>query len=374
MKRVLVLKAEWLPLSATFILDHLRSLTTYRPTIGGSVWLEDGLDVSGYPALRLPEGRIGVGLEHLGWASRKVRRELDAIDPDIVHVHFGDDAVRYAPYLNAAGKPVFVTLHGYDIQHDRAWYESGKGGWTKRSYPRRLLDLADEGVRFLAVSEAIRRRAIEYGIPESSVSVHYLGVDTDRFTPGPIPLADRPKQILFVGRLVEKKGAAYLLQAFERVRNAVPDARLLLIGDGPERDALHTQASALGDAVAFAGAQPSQVVRAAFDQSRVCCLPSIRARNGDAEGLPIVVMESQACGVPVVASAEGAHEAVRHGETGFLFAERDVDTLAAQLIDLLQDDRLSEALSAEGVAHMRARFRLSDRTRILESLYESAYP
>lgn len=372
MKRVLVLKAAWLSLSETFILDHLRSLSSFKPIIGGSVWMDAGLDVSAYPQLRLPGSPIGVGLEHVGWASKRVRRDIEAIAPDVLHVHFGDDAVRYAPYLKAAGKPVFVTLHGYDIQQDRFWYESGKGGWTKRSYPSNLLKLADSGVRFLAVSEAIRRRAIAYGLPEAAVSVHFLGVDTERFTPGPIPLPERPKQILFVGRLVEKKGATYLLDAFAQVLNAIPDARLLIIGDGPERRALMAQALVYGDAVTFAGAQPSHVVRASFDTARVCCLPSIRARNGDAEGLPIVVMESQACGVPVVASAEGAHEAVRHGATGFLFPEKDVDTLATHLIGLLRDDALAEGLSRAAVAHMTAHFRLTDRTRILESIYESA--
>ncbi len=372
MKRVLVLKAEWLALSATFILDHLRSLTRFSPVIGGSVWLNEGLDVSAYPRLQLPNSRIGIGLEHLGWASRRVRSDIDAIAPDVIHVHFGDDAVRYAPYLMAAGKPVFVTLHGYDIQHERSWYESGQGGWTKRDYPAKLLRLADTGVRFLAVSEAIRRRAIAYGLPEELVSVQYLGVDTTRFTPGPVPLNERAKLILFVGRLVEKKGATYLLDAFQQVLKAVPDARLLLIGDGPEREALTAQAAAFGDSVTFAGAQPADAVRAAFDAARVCCLPSIRARNGDAEGLPIVVMESQACGVPVVASAEGAHEAIRHGETGFLFPEKDVHTLAELLINLLLDDALSARASTEAVAHMTSHFRLDSHTRILESLYENA--
>lgn len=374
MKRVLVLKAAWLSLSETFILDHLRSLRSFKPVIGGSVWMDAGLDVSAYPQLRLPVSRIGVGLEHLGWASKRVREDIAAIAPDVVHVHFGDDAVRYAPYLKAAGKPVFVTLHGYDIQQDRSWYESGQGGWTKCSYPSKLLKLADSGVRFLAVSEAIRRRAIAYGIPETAVRVQYLGVDTERFSPGPIAVPERPKRILFVGRLVEKKGATYLLAAFAQVLKAVPEARLLIIGDGPERAALMAQASVHGEAVTFAGAQPSHVVRAAFDTARVCCLPSIRARNGDAEGLPIVVMESQACGVPVVASAEGAQEAVRHGETGFLFPEKDVVALAAHLIDLLRDDALAGRMSAAAVAHMASHFRLFDRTRILETIYESACP
>ena len=80
---------------------------------------------------------------------------------------------------------MLVTLHGYDININRGWWEAGYGGPAMRNYPKRLLELASHPrVSFIAVSEAIRRRAISYGIPEEKITVRYIGVDTSKFRAG----------------------------------------------------------------------------------------------------------------------------------------------------------------------------------------------
>lgn len=188
-----------------------------------------------------------------------------------------------------------------------------------RLYPHRLLQLAVEPrVRFVAVSDALRQRAIEYGIPSEKIEVSYIGIDSTRFRPGQVPICQRDLQVLFVGRLVEKKGCRVLIEAMARVRQQLPQAKLTVIGDGVLRGELEVQAAKQGAPVTFLGARSTDDVKAEINKSRVLCLPSITASSGDAEGFGIVLLEAQASGVPVVTSAlGGATEGILEGATGF---------------------------------------------------------
>jgi glycosyltransferase involved in cell wall biosynthesis len=204
----------------------------------------------------------------------------------------------------------------------------------------------EPAVTFIAVSKAIRQRAVDYGIPAEKVSVAYIGVDVHRFKPGGLPLEQRRKRILFVGRMVEKKAPLLMVQAFAEVRKQMPEAELVMIGEGPLLAAARALAAQLGVPVEFLGASTSDDVLAQMHEARVFCLPSVTASNGDAEGLPISVLEAQACGVPVVTSARGAvGEAVTDGESGLCVGEFALTALASCLTRLLRDDRLSVELS-----------------------------
>lgn len=240
-----------------------------------------------------------------------------------------------------------------------------------RSYPRRLLQLAKQPhVGFIAVSEAVRRRAIEFGIPAEKVAVSYIGIDTSKFTPGRIPIDQRLPHVLFVGRLVEKKGCRYLIEAMSTVQKNVPDARVIVVGEGPLRRDLELFARALGINAEFRGAQSSADVKRELDAARVFCLPSVTAKNGDAEGFGLVLLEAQACGVPVVTSARGgATEGIRDGVTGFSFAEGDVRILAEKLTSLLKDDKILVQMARQGSQYVSKEFCLTKWARRLEVLY-----
>jgi glycosyltransferase involved in cell wall biosynthesis len=106
-------------------------------------------------------------------------------------------------------------------------------------------------------------------------------------------------------------------------------------------------------------------------EARVFCLPSVTAESGDAEGLPLVVLEAQASGVPVVTSARGgATEGIRDGVTGYAFAERDVAALAERLIALLTDDALATRFSEAGPPFIGENHDLYGQTAQLEALYD----
>ena len=188
----------------------------------------------------------------------------------MLHAHFGVDAVMAWPLAKELGLPMVVTLHGYDIRIHREWWEQGHGGDMMRGYPAQLLALANQqNVHFVAVSDSIRERAVQFGIPAERIWTRYIGIDTRKFAPGGLPISKRERRVLFVGRLVEVKGCRYLIEAMARVQKSVRDALLIILGDGPLRPELEAQARRLSVNVQFRGAQPSGEVKRELDLARV---------------------------------------------------------------------------------------------------------
>jgi glucosyltransferase len=379
-KTVLVYRSVLLPHSETFIKEQMLAFKAWRGVLVGRRLLGqlplDGLDV------------IALEPAHPGTITRvasKLRRQfgvaprIDALQreaPDLLHVHFGTDALEALPIAVALGIPLLVTLHGYDINIHRDWWEAGYGGWDMRRYPKRLLALAHRPfVRFIAVSEAIRKQAIAYGIPAVKITTRHIGIDTCRFTPAPVPVGARAPRILFVGRLIENKGCQYLIEAMAHVRARVPNAKAIVIGDGPMRECLERQARECIANVEFRGRQPHSEVRRELGLARTVCVPSVTIESGASEGLPTVIPEAQSCGVPVVTSARGgATEGIIHGETGFAFKERDADALAAHICTVLTDDGLATRLGLAARRFALDNFDIRKCTAALEDVYESIVP
>lgn len=373
---VIVYKSRLLPYSETFIREQVRMLRGWRAILAGDGMARrglalDGLDVRllGYRH-RAAQRLASLSSRYLIWTWPKLRA-LKAERADLLHIHFATDAYRIWPLARRLGLPTLVTLHGYDINTYRQWWEAGHGGRQMRGFPASLLKLAqDRRVHFIAVSRAIRQSAIDFGLPENKITVRHIGVDTARFTPGPTPLAER-RDILYVGRLVEKKGCRYLLQAFEQIQDDFPDYRLVIVGDGPLHGELETYARERGVRAVFLGAQPAEEVRRCLDRTRVFCLPSITADNGDAEGLGIVILEAQAAAVPVITSARGgAQEGIVHGVTGFAHGEKDVQAIREGLVALLRDDELAARFGQRGREHVVATMDIAACNMQLEELYD----
>jgi glycosyltransferase involved in cell wall biosynthesis len=152
-----------------------------------------------------------------------------------------------------------------------------------------------------------------------------------------------------VARLTPWKGVAGVIRALKRVRQQTPDARLIVVGDGPERTALERAAAALGEAVTFAGAQPPERVRLYLRAADAFVLFS------NYEGLPHIVLEAMQCGTPVIVSdAGGSTEVVNGGETGWVVPKADEAALAGAM---------TEAITAPALAGARARAALRSLER-----------
>lgn len=362
---------ELLPASQTFVLAQGEAMRRFTPLYVGSR-VVPGIEVPAGRRVVVNQGGIaGYAREALfkgaGFAPGLVRR-LRRAGPELIHAHFGTLGVITLPLARQLRIPLVVTLHGYDVTVTDEYARSST--WRNmRRYVARRAALAREGTLFIAVSEFIRACAIEQGFPADRTVVHYIGIDLSEFRPP--ASAERAPVVLFVGRLVEKKGCELLIRAMARVAEQHPRAELVVIGDGPLRAQLEAQAAASGVRHRFLGAQPAAVVREWMGRSRVFCVPSLEAASGDREGFGLVFLEAQAMGLPVVSFASGGvPEAVAHGRTGFLARERDWPALAVHIAELLESAELWRRMSAEGVARAQ-QFDLARQTAQLEDHYEA---
>ena len=380
MKRIMVFRSSLLAASETFIKQQVSSLASWDVLLVGNRRLPSGLAIDDINSTIITDHFVSFWqklkwrtFRQFGWPKPQQYNDLVAYKPELVHVHFGTDAVVAWPWIKHLGVPMLVTLHGFDINTHPEWWISGHHGDYWRNYPGQLKALAHKkNVSFIAVSQAIRQRAIQaYGIPAHKISVLHIGVDHQTFSLGKTPICERPMRVLFVGRLVEKKAAHVLIRAMAQVQQLVPQAELSIVGDGSQRDELQQLANELKVQVNFLGEMPNDKVRAQLHEARIFCLPSITAINGDAEGLPIVLLEAQACGLPVVTSARGGRdEGIADGVTGFSFDEGDVAALSTHILRLLQDDHLAQKMSEAGPKFIAENFRLDDCTAKLEAHYD----
>ncbi|WP_367159727.1 glycosyltransferase [Kozakia baliensis] len=379
MRTVAIYRTEILPLSETFVRDQALALRRWHPVLVGERDI-DALPLEGLESRAPRQGPAtflqkihGVVTRKINSASPQIMRVMRRLRPALIHAHFGFDGVEAWPIARRLNIPLVVTLHGSDITTYMRWFAEGRTGRRWKNYPAKLSRLGRwDRVWFVAVSGHIRDAAIAAGLPADRVVVRHIGLDPKKFTPSGASPGQRKPVILFLGRLVEKKGARYLLEAFERVRKVVPEARLLIAGDGPEAPSLKEKAGN-DPAVEFLGAVPRETVIRLMTEARVFCLPSVTAESGDAEGLPLVLLEAQASGVPVVTSARGGTtEGILDGETGFAFPERDVDALTKHLEALLTDDALADRMGAAGPEFIATKQNIHLCTEKLEELYDRA--
>ena len=368
----LIFRSHLLAKSETFVKAQCEALRRYTGIYVGLRRDSDGLNLaSEHIALLSNRRRLQIFLR----PSKTDVTRLAQLKPRIMHAHFGTDAILARPLACALGVPLLVSLHGFDVTIRPEVFRRGSLGFgLNMLYPGRLRNLfASPGVSYLAVSKFIREKAIGLGCPADRIVVHHIGIDLSAFSSSAdLHLAARGKRILFVGRLVEKKGCSFLIQAVRRLKLLVPNVELRIIGEGPLRASLERQAGEAGIAATFLGSQPQEVVRAEMDIARVFCVPSVIAGNGDAEGFGMVFIEAQCMGLPAVSfESGGISDAIVHGQTGLLAGERDVKQLAEYLELLLSDDDRWLELSRQGKQLVTKQFSLVEQTKILERLYDS---
>lgn len=259
-------------------------------------------------------------------AVRRIRR--DGFDFDLIDAHFVyPDGVAAAIVARCFGKPFVCTARGSDINLYRTY------PWPRHLIRRTLLASSAN----IGVSADLVKQMIELGAPPGRCRVIRNGVDLRRFTIVDRATARRELNIdqaglllLSVGNLVELKGHDLVI----RMLADLPGAALIIVGSGPELPALQCLAASIGvaDRVRFVGQQPNEKLKTWFSAADVSVLASSR------EGWPNVLLESMACGTPVVATrVNGVPEVVASRDAGRLAASRDVPHLLAALRGLLDD-------------------------------------
>ena len=284
--------------------------------------------------------------------------------PGVIHAHFGWSGVRVLLLSEFLRVPLVTTFGGRDAGTQMFMPH------FDRLY-RYLLDVSDA---LICVSEDLKCKLVAHGISPDRIEVIRRGTDLERF-----PFVDRaerptrPVQILMVGRLVEKKGHEYAFEALHALLQEGLDIRLTVVGEGDSLDRLHGLRKRLGlqDHVWFAGITDQAGVRRHMTDADLFLHCSVTPESGDCEGIPNVVVEAAATGLPVIGTRHGGIvEPVRHEESGLLVEERDVNGLTDALRRLVQrrDERL--ALGRQASRLMRREFdrRISVRRHV--AIYE----
>jgi colanic acid/amylovoran biosynthesis glycosyltransferase len=359
-------------ISETFITQQAGQLRRYRPLYVGRLRYGDA--PAGADSLALSDLGGPLPLARIGWQMltrnpEPYLRLLKGRRPALIHAHFGIEGVYALPVARRLGIPLVTTFHGFDATLSTAALMTSPA-WA--NYPLFRRRLARQGDLFLCASGFIRERVLAMGFPAARTYVHYIGVDGRAIRPR--DPTEETATILHVARLVEVKGAEYLISAFALVASRFPNVELAIVGDGPLKASLQALAKSLGVAerVRFLGALPHDQVLAWMRKAAMLVLPSVRTRTGRVEGLGMVLLEAAATGVPVIGSRIGGiPEGIAEGETGFLAPEKNPDALARRIGDLLDDPALRLAMGAKARAFVLDRFDIARQTELLEGFYDS---
>lgn len=375
MKKVFIYRNVLLPLSETFVFAQTGALKRFEAKFIGMKPVPDGLPVLDRSIVVTPDDsklslvRRGLFMR-FGFAPAFFRK-IKAEKPDIIHAHFALDGTLAVPVAEELGVPLVCSLHGYDVTTRDEYFRKTMDG---RMYLHRREQLWKRVSKFIPTSQYICDRAIAAGFPAEKMEVVYSGLDLKTFKQGTEPR--NPNLILYVGRLVEKKGGPYLLKAVAKVAQRHPAVELAIIGDGPLRASMEQEAKDLKINCRFLGKlmqpEPGNSVHDWMRRARVFCGPSVEASDGNTEGVPFVFVESHALGLPAVSfNHAGIKEAVLHNETGLLAPERDIDTLADYLYRMLTDEPFWQKCSERAKNWVWERFDLDPLTKQLEDLYTS---
>jgi len=364
----------------TFVYNQLVGISeTFKPL----VFCEQTQNLDRFPASEIFQQKKDLGGRVLSFLNRVITQKFTTLSPrqisywlnigkkfniKLLHAHFGPAGIEMMPIAKQLKIPLIVTLHGYDAA---AFLEI-------KSYVHSLRELANNSEFIICVSDNMKERLIAIGLPEHKLITHYIGIPIEKFqfidrTPIPEKVAkDENITFLQVANFVEKKGHEFTVRAFASLTNQYPKASLTLAGDGPLRPSIESLVNTLGltQKVAFKGAVDTNQVSQLMGKADCFLHHSITASNGDMEGIPTVLMEAMATGLPVVSTYHsGIPELIKHGENGYLVEERNINQYTNQLKSLLIEKaeiNLSARITIE------QKFNISMQNKHLINIYKKA--
>jgi len=284
---------------------------------------------------------------------------------DIVHVHaidlFGSISALLAKFMR---KPVVITVHRADVlPSDSLIFR------LLRTIVLRSVD------RVIAVSNATRNLALSCGAPNNKVVVVYNAVDESIFHPRSktlcrlkLNIPQNSKVILSVGNLIPRKGFSYLIRAFPIILTKIPNAILIIIGDGPQRDELIriVKNLKLEDKVIFTGRITTDDLCSYYGAADVFVLPSLH------EGHAVVLLEAMSSGLPVVATNIGGNlETVSDGKNGYLVEPKNVDQLADAVVKILSNEKRTHEYGNASLRIYKEKFSEEKQIRKIFEIYST---
>ncbi|WP_295045175.1 glycosyltransferase [uncultured Paracoccus sp.] len=341
-----------------YLLDHARGPSAFLAAAGWA--MRRPVRVARVLGILRHSGARGIGrhLRQLAYLAEGIvlARFLDRCGAKRIHNQLGMASASVSLYASVlAGIPFSFTLHGPDDFF---------------ADPSRQMAVKIAHADVVAcISAFCRDQARQLCDNRHWHKLHIVRCGID---PASYRHADRTpplRHLLFVGRLVPVKGVSVLIRAFGGIARDVPQAVLTIVGDGPERAGLQRLVSHLGlqDRIRFTGARTQQQVAAHMAEADLFVLPSF------AEGLPVVLMEAMASGLPVIATdIAGIPELVQDNATGRLVAAGDEAQLAQAIRDCLADPKPALEMAGRGQAHALASHDMWQQARVLADLFQAA--
>jgi len=294
----------------------------------------------------------------------RFRDALNEAEAKIVHIYFGHIGVHLLPFLELNDRPpAIVSFHGADAQIDL----------DRPAFRAAMQKVFKHASCLLVRSESLGDRLIAHGAPKEKIRLHRTGLPLGEieFIQREAP-ADGAWQVLQACRLIPKKGLITSLRSFAQFAKRWPRATFTIAGTGPLLDELKRTAASLGisERLRYTGFVTQPELRKLEAGSHLFLHPSELGPDGDQEGVPNAMLEAMASGLPVLATYHGGiPEAVEHGVSALLVAERDADALAREMIGLSEDPARYATMSAAAARHVAAEFDLRVQTLRLETIY-----
>lgn len=282
---------------------------------------------------------------------------------DLIHAHFGMTGFYHLDLAVAMKMPLLTTFYGYDLSVKKVIEE------RKPAYAR----LFKEGNYFLVEGPFERDQLIALGCPEGKIRIQRIAIDVDKYAFRP-PSWDgkRPIRFLFVGRFVEKKGLEYALRALAKISKEY-SFQFRIIGSGELEKPLRLLAANLDFTrqIVWLGMQPHRRVIEEIQSCDILVQPSVTAADGDSEGgAPTVLLEAQACGVPVISTnSADIPYTTRPNESALLSPERDVDSLAHNICQLIDNSEAWSQMGKKGREHVEKYHDVRKEVAALEAIY-----
>ena len=285
---------------------------------------------------------------------------------DVIHCHFGPNGSKgtVVKKMFYPDSLLATTFHGYDLTK---YLSSGKNPYRQ---------LFESGDLFLPISEHWKKHLIELGCSPEKIQTHHMGVNVERFAVStPVDNKKRLK-LITIARLSEKKGIEYGIRAVHQLKKSHLDAddiEYSIVGEGPLRPNLQVLIEELDltQTVKLLGWRQQQEIVELLGQSQILLAPSITAADGDQEGIPVVLMEAMAMGIPVVSTLHsGIPELVKDGSSGFLVPERDVKIMAEKLALLANSSTLRTEMGLAGRKYVEDNFNVHKLNYRLSELFK----
>jgi len=283
---------------------------------------------------------------------------------DVIHVHWVVPHFWFGFLAKLVSKATIVsTFYGVELR------------WVKFKIPifKPFLKWSIKSSdKVIAISHHTYNEVVN--LFKREVEIIPYGVSISEKNLAPEKSSSKPKNILFVGRLVERKGVQYLIEAFGRIVKDT-QAQLVIVGQGPEKENLHRLAKEknLDDKIIFAGFVDDESLKNYYQDCSVFVLPAITDEKGDTEGLGVVLIEALSYKKPVIASnVGGITDIVIDRKTGILVPEKNSEELATALKKILADTNLAKRLGEEGYNHVKEKFAWNKIIKQLKKTYEDA--